>query len=183
MQLIQLLYTSSLMIYTKIMWTEEYKDCLEYIDNYWYKIIYKPSHMRLRYKINNLPYELPYSNKLPIGEKRHIKNRDINPRSIKLPNYYFVPNDNKFTYIYYWDSFFMFKGLMGTTREWLMPEMIENFIYLFKQFHLVPNFSAPGSIGRSQPPFFSSMIMDIYLKNLNPTNPHRHVKGMKQKLY
>ncbi|HSW97542.1 MAG TPA: trehalase family glycosidase [Candidatus Saccharimonadales bacterium] len=165
------------------MWKDEYKDCLEYIDNYWNKIIYKPSHMHLRYKINNLPYELPYSHKMPIGEKRHVKNRDFNPRSIKLPHYYFVPNDNKFTYIYYWDSFFMFKGLMGTKREWLMPEMIENFIYLFKQFHLIPNFSAPGSMNRSQPPFFSSMIMDTYLKSLNPTNPYKQVKGLKRKIH
>jgi alpha,alpha-trehalase len=165
------------------MWNEEYKDCLTYIDNYWNNITYKPSHMRLRYKINNLPYELPYSHKIPIGKKRHIKNRDINPRSIKLPNYYFVPNDNKFTYIYYWDSFFMFKGLMGTKREWLMNEMIENFIYLFKQFHIIPNFSAPASMGRSQPPFFSSMIMDIYFKSLNPTNPYRYFGGLQQKWY
>jgi alpha,alpha-trehalase len=164
------------------MWKEEYKDCLEYIGNYWQRVIYKPSHMRLRYKINNLPYELPYSDKLPFGEKRYIKNRDINPRSIKLPHYYFVPNDNKFTYIYYWDSFFMFKGLMGTKHEWLMSEMIENFIYLFKEFHIIPNFSAPGSMNRSQPPFFSSMIMDTYFKSLNPTNPYKPISGIQQKL-
>lgn len=161
------------------MWSEEYKDCLDYIDNYWNKIIYKPSQMKLRYKINHMPYELPYSH----GKKRKVKNKDINPRSLKLPHYYFVPNDNKFTYIYYWDSFFMFKGLMGTSREWLMPEMIENFIYLFRQFHLIPNFSAPGSMNRSQPPFFSSMIMDTYFKNLNPTNPYRHVRGVRRKWY
>ncbi len=165
------------------MWREEYKDCLTYIDSYWNKIIYKPSRMRLRYRINNLPYELPYAEKLPLGFKKEIKNKDINPKSIKLPHYYFVPNDNKFTYIYYWDSFFMFKGLMGTKREWLMPEMIENFIYLFNAFHIIPNFSAPGSMGRSQPPFFSSMIMDTYLKRLNPTNPYKYVTGIKRKWY
>jgi len=161
------------------MWKDEYKDCLEYIDAYWQRIIYKPSHMRLRYKINNLPYELPYSEKITIGEKKHVKNRDINPRSMKLPHYYFVPNDNKFTYIYYWDSFFMFKGLMGTRREWLMKEMIENFIYLYKQFHLIPNFSAPGSMNRSQPPFFSSMIMDTYFKALNP---HKGISSIEKTL-
>jgi alpha,alpha-trehalase len=166
------------------MWKDEYKDCLHYIDKYWEKIIYKPSQMRLRYKVNNFPYELPYVDRIPFGHRKGtIKNKDINPRSIKLPHYYFVPNDNKFTYIYYWDSFFMFRGIMGTKREWLMMEMIENFIYLFNTFHLIPNFSAPGSMGRSQPPFFSSMILDTYLKQLNPTNPYKHVTGMKQKFY
>ncbi|HWY79342.1 MAG TPA: trehalase family glycosidase [Candidatus Sulfotelmatobacter sp.] len=167
------------MIYTKHMWREEYKDCLTYIEDYWTKIIYKPSRMRLKYKINTLPY----ADKLPLGEKKNIKNQDINPRSIKLPHYYFVPNDNKFTHIYYWDSFFMFKGLLGTKREWLMKEMIDNFIYLFNTFHIIPNFSAPGSLGRSQPPFFSSMIMDTYLTSLNPTNPYHYKTGLKRTLY
>jgi alpha,alpha-trehalase len=172
------------------MFQEEYKDALEYIDNYWKKIIYKPSRMRLQYKLTNLPYELPYADKIPYagskmswGNKNAVINKDINPTTIKLPNYYFVPNDNKFTYIYYWDSYFMFRGLLGTNREWLMKEMVENFIYLFKTFHIIPNFSAPASMGRSQPPFFSSMIMDTYLKRLNPTNPYKHVKGMQETLF
>ncbi|HSY61940.1 MAG TPA: trehalase family glycosidase, partial [Cytophaga sp.] len=139
--------------------------------------------MRLRYQINNLPYELPYAHKLPLGSKKAVQNKDINSRSIKLPHYYFVPNDNKFTYIYYWDSYFMFKGLMGTNREWLMLEMIENFVYLFNTFHIIPNFSAPASMGRSQPPFFSSMILETYLKRLNPTNPYKYVTGFKRTLY
>jgi len=165
------------------MLTEEYKDCLEYIDTYWDRITYKPSRMKLRYRINNLPYKLPYGDKISFGKTKNIKNQDINPRSIKLPHYYFVPNDNKFRYIYYWDSFFMFRGLMGTKREWLMQEMIENFIYLFKTFQIIPNFSAPASIGRTQAPFFSSMILDTYFKNLNPTNPYKSVTGLKQKWY
>lgn len=169
---------------------EEYKDCLTYIDNYWNKIIYKPSSMKLEYRLTNLPAELPYIDKIPYGDRvpivyrNGVKQKDINPTSIKLPHYYFVPNDNKFTYIFYWDSFFMFKGLLGTRREWLMREQIENFIYLFNTFHIVPNFSAPASMGRSQPPFLSSMIMDTYLKRLNPTNPYRHTKGaVQQRIY
>jgi alpha,alpha-trehalase len=172
------------------MLKEEYKDALEYIDNYWNKIIYRPSRMHLQYRITNIQYELPYADKIPIagskmswGNKSAIKNKDINPTSIKLPYYYFVPNDNKFTFIYYWDSYFMFRGLLGTRREWLMKEMVENFIYLFTTFHIVPNFSAPASMGRSQPPFLSSMILDTYLKRLNPTNPYKYVKGVQAKVY
>ncbi len=157
------------------MWSEEYQDCLEYIDNYWDKITYKPSHMKLRYRIKSLPYHR--------NDKKSVVKRDINPSFIKLPHYYFVPNDNKFTYVFYWDSFFMFKGLLGTRREWLMKEMVENFIYLFNQFEIIPNFSAPASIGRSQPPFFSLMIIDTYLKRLNTTNSYSYVTGIKRKLY
>jgi alpha,alpha-trehalase len=165
------------------MWVEDYQDCLEYINNYWSKIIYKPSRMKLRYRINNLPLELPYADIFLPEAKKLIKNKDLNPHSIKLPHYYFVPNDNKFRYIFYWDSFFMSKGIWGTKREWLMKEMIENFIYLFTTFHIIPNFSAPSSMGRSQPPFFSSMIMDTYFSQLNPTNPYKHLSGLGRMWY
>lgn len=56
----------------------------------------------------------------------------------------------------------MFRGLIRTKREWLMKEMVENFMYLLETYGAVPNFNAPGAMGRSQPPFFSSMILDTY---------------------
>jgi alpha,alpha-trehalase len=164
-------------------WAAEYKDCLEYIDNYWKAIIYKPSRMRLRYRITNLPYDLPYADKWTVGNKKTVQKKDISPSFIKLPHYYFVPNDNKFTFIYYWDSYFMFRGLLGTKREWLMREMVENFIYLFNTFHIIPNFSAPASMGRSQPPFFTSMILDAYLTPLHADNPQKKTQTMSRHWY
>jgi alpha,alpha-trehalase len=160
------------------MWQEEYKDALDYIDQYWDRIIYKPSRMRLEYHVTNIPNMLP-------GVGNHlkaVKNIAVGANFVKLPHYYFVPNDNKFTYLFYWDSFFMFRGLMGTRREWIMRDMVENFIYLFNTFDIIPNFSAPASMGRSQPPFFSSMIMDTFLTPLNATNPYSK-KGLLGHVY
>jgi alpha,alpha-trehalase len=154
-------------------WIENYSDCLDYIDSYWNKIIYRPSRMRLRYRVPGLPFT----------SKGKVTKQDISPNFIKLPHYYFVPNDNKFTYVFYWDSFFMFRGLLGTKHEWIMKEMVENFMYLFKTFDIIPNFSAPASMGRSQPPFLSSMVMDTYLKRLNPTNPYKHAIGVQKRVY
>ncbi len=159
------------------MWKDQYKDALDYIDSYWDKITYKPSKMRLEHQLTNMPLPYLYSH------LKNIKNVAVSPNFVKLQHYYFVPNDNKFTYIYYWDSFFMFRGLMGTKREWLMREMIENFIQLFKTFDIIPNFSAPASMGRSQPPFFSSMIMDTFLTPLNPLNSYKHKKGLMEHVY
>ena len=106
--------------------------CLAYIDSYWDKIIHRPA----RKKVN-----------------RH---------SIDIPHPYFVPNHKKFNFIFYWDSFFMFRGLMGTGRETILKDMVDNFIYLYERYHIIPNFNAPASMGRSQPPFLSSMILDAY---------------------
>lgn len=154
------------------MWEHEYKDCLEYIEHYWDRIVYKPSKMKLRFKIKNIPHLLPQFN-------GRTGKTDISPNFIKLPHYYFTPNDGKFTHIFYWDSFFMFRGLMGTKKEWLIKNMVENFAYLFDNFHIIPNFSAPASMGRSQPPFFSSMILDSYLSPLNKNNPYT-LRGLKK---
>ena len=110
----------------------DYQDCLTYIDTYWDKIIHRPS--------------------------RKVVNQNI----ITIPYSYFTPNDKKFNYVFYWDSFFMFKGLVGTRHEWVMKHMVENFAYLFYHYGLIPNFNAPASMGRSQPPFLSSMILDVY---------------------
>ncbi len=160
--------------YYVYMWTEKYKEELTYIDNYWEKIIYKPSHLKLKYKLPKLFYSVPYMNTIP--SRRGVDNKHIGPTSVKLPYYFFVPNDNKFIYVFYWDSFFMFRGLMGTKRQWLMREMVENFLYLFTRYNVIPNFSAPAAFGRTQPPFLSSMIMDTYENKHSPLHPMHYPK-------
>lgn len=48
------------------MYKDEYSDYLKYIDEYWHKIIFKPSEMRFRYGLQNLPILLANINsKLP----------------------------------------------------------------------------------------------------------------------
>ncbi len=114
---------------------ENYKDCLAYIDAYWDKITHKP------------------------------EQRIVNHHVITIPHPYVTPNQkwrDKWTVVFYWDTFFMFRGLIRTKREWLLRSMVDNFVYLFATYGIIPNFSAPTSMGRSQPPFFTSMILDTY---------------------
>lgn len=159
------------------MYDEKYRDSLEYIDKYWSKIIFKPSKMQLRYGLNNIPILFTNLN------SKFLLQKKIGRKFIEIPHQYFVPNDQKFKYIFYWDSFFMFKGLMGTRREYLMKEMVENFIYLFNHLQIIPNFSAPAALGRSQPPFLSSMVLDAYLTPLNKFNNYKSLKGIQAVIY
>ena len=148
------------------MWAEEYKDCLKFIDSYWDKIIHKPAGMAVRGKIiNHIPY-------------LHGKEIKKNLNLVEIPYAYIVPNDRKFTYIFYWDTFFMFRGLMGTKRQWIMKEMVNNFMYLFEKYGVIPNFNAPVSLGRSQPPFLTTMILDTYFCALDGAG-----KGFREKLF
>jgi len=116
----------------KTDYEKEYRDCLEYIDKYWDMVTHKPSRQLINHHLINIPYE------------------------------FITPNHKKFMFIFYWDTFFMFRGLIRTKREHLMKAMVENFIYLLNTYGEIPNFNSPASMGRSQPPFFSSMILDTY---------------------
>lgn len=115
---------------------KKYKEELAYIDAYWEKITHKPE----KRKINRHVVEIPYT---------YIS-----------PNVAWVAGNQP--YMFYWDTFFMFRGLIGTNREWILKEMVNNFIYIFSKYGVIPNFNAPVSMGRSQPPFLSSMILDTY---------------------
>jgi len=116
------------------MYQGEYKDILTYIDQYWELVTHKP------------------------------ERRIVNHHVVTIPHPYISPNVwlDKFSYMFYWDSFFIFRGLIGTKREWLLKEMVNNFIYLFEKYGIIPNFNGPVSMGRSQPPFLSSMVLDTY---------------------
>ncbi|MFT6867340.1 MAG: alpha,alpha-trehalase [Cyclobacteriaceae bacterium] len=76
---------------------------------------------------------------------------------IPLPEQYVVPG-GRFREIYYWDSYFTMIGLAESGRADLIGSMIDNFAYLIDTVGFVPNGNRTYYLGRSQPPFFSSMV-------------------------
>lgn len=86
---------------------------------------------------------------------------------IGLPYPYIVPSDDNgsgFTFeeMYYWDSYFIAQGLFGMPHERYAIYILENMLTLFKRFDVIPNSSRFYMTGRSQPPFLTSLILDIY---------------------
>ncbi len=114
---------------------DQYKDCLNYIENYWNKII-----------------------------KKSPKD-DFRKRKIFLPKSFVVPNTNLFSLMFYWDSYFMAQGLIATDKEYLVKNILENFTYLFKRFAIIPNIASFDYLSRSQPPFFSSLAWELFESN------------------
>lgn len=111
------------------------RPALEYIDRYWRKLE--------RYN--------PHDDGTLIG----------------LPEPYYIPsarNDTGFAYeeMYYWDSYFIAQGLIGTPREHRVKGLADNLITLMKRFSVIPNSARFYMTGRSQPPFLSSFVMDAY---------------------
>ncbi|GAC1385212.1 MAG: alpha,alpha-trehalase TreF [Ginsengibacter sp.] len=115
-------------------------------------------------------FELPkeekeiVSNKLPILE--HINTLwdklthepKISKNSlISLPNKYIIPG-GRFREIYYWDSYFTMLGLQVSGKIEIIRSMVENFAWLIDTIGHIPNGNRTYYLGRSQPPFFASMV-------------------------
>jgi alpha,alpha-trehalase len=86
---------------------------------------------------------------------------------VGLPHAFVVPSiegDTNFSFqeMYYWDSYFIARGLIATGHQELAEGMLENLIVLLDRFHIIPNASRTYFTGRSQPPLLTSYIFDIY---------------------
>ncbi len=76
---------------------------------------------------------------------------------IPLPHSYIVPG-GRFREIYYWDSYFTMLGLQVSGRIDMIQSMVDNFSYLIDKFGYIPNGNRTYFLGRSQPPFYASMV-------------------------
>ncbi len=115
---------------------EEVQPALNYIDNYWEKL-----------------------------SRYHPKDEG---NLIGLPHPFLVPSfeaGHEFDYneLYYWDSYFMIQSfLLNKDNKELVLGILDNLIYLFERFRIIPNASRLYLTSRSQPPFLTSFIWDIY---------------------
>lgn len=86
---------------------------------------------------------------------------------IGLPKPYLVPSfaeGHEFDYdeLYYWDSYFMVQGMLDEQHKDLVMGILEDLVYIFKRFKIIPNASRLYLTSRSQPPFLTSFIFDVY---------------------
>lgn len=84
-----------------------------------------------------------------------------------LPHRYLVPayeegHEFDFNELYYWDSYFMMQGILDQQHKELVVGMLENLLFTFERFKIIPNASRTYLMGRSQPPFLTSFILDVY---------------------
>lgn len=91
---------------------------------------------------------------------------------IGVPKPYLVPSyaeGNEFDYdeLFYWDSYFMVQGLLDEEHKELVMGILEDLVSMFKRFKIIPNASRLYYVSRTQPPFLTSFIFDVY----NTYNP------------
>ena len=101
-----------------------------------------------------------------LPERVHISrgvlpNQFENHGLLYLENPYVVPG-GQFNEMYGWDSYFIIRGLLQNGRRDLAKGMVENFFYEIEHYGGVLNANRTYYLGRSQPPFLTSMILAIY---------------------
>ena len=82
---------------------------------------------------------------------------------IGLPYKYTVPCvSDMFQEIYYWDTYFTNVGLIELGRVELAKGNADNMMFLIDKFGFMPNGSRTYYLNRSQPPYLSLMVRDIF---------------------
>jgi len=114
----------------------DYAKCLKYIDEYWPKLTFCDTQDYGKY--------------------------------IGLPNAFVSPNDSIFRNDqFYWDSYFTILGLVSSGRKEhvvLAKGMVDNLVYLYKRFGIIPSRNRIYNLGISQIPFLTSMILEVFEK-------------------
>ncbi len=85
----------------------------------------------------------------------------ISPGLLYLEHKYVVPG-GRFNEMYGWDSYFIILGLVRAGRIDLARGMVENFFFEIEHYGTILNANRAYYLTRSQPPFLTSMIMEVY---------------------
>jgi alpha,alpha-trehalase len=104
--------------------------------------------------VERLPRKVTHFGELKLTDIPH-------PGLLYLPNKYVVPG-GRFNEMYGWDSYFILLGLVQDGKVDLARGMVENFFYEIENYGGILNANRTYYFTRSQPPYLSSMIREIY---------------------
>ncbi|KAI8069147.1 glycoside hydrolase [Gongronella butleri] len=76
----------------------------------------------------------------------------------------FVVPGGRFREFYYWDSYFVIRGLLLSDLNEMARNMIENFLDFVDTYGFMPNGARIYYLNRSQPPFLTEMVKIYYEK-------------------
>ncbi|CAA7391901.1 unnamed protein product [Spirodela intermedia] len=82
---------------------------------------------------------------------------------LPLPGPIIIPG-SRFREVYYWDSYWIIRGLLASKMHETAKAIVNNLIYLVETYGHVLNGARAYYTNRSQPPLLSSMILEIFEK-------------------
>jgi alpha,alpha-trehalase len=115
------------------------------------------AHQQCNVEVRNLPHKIVHMGDVRAAE---IPVEGL----LYLPNRYVVPG-GRFNEMYGWDSYFIILGLVEEKNKAdaeLARGMVENFFYEIENYGAILNANRTYFFTRSQPPFLTSMIREVY---------------------
>ncbi|XP_030951761.1 trehalase isoform X3 [Quercus lobata] len=80
---------------------------------------------------------------------------------LPLPEQVMIPG-SRFREVYYWDSYWVIRGLLASKMHETAKAIVTNLIYLIEEYGYVLNGARAYYTNRSQPPLLSAMVHAIY---------------------
>jgi alpha,alpha-trehalase len=101
---------------------------------------------------------------LPVKIDRlgQIDTSKIQPHGLLYLEHKYVVPGGRFNEMYGWDSYFIVRGLLRAGRVELARGMVDNFFFEIENYGAMLNANRTYYLTRSQPPFLSSMFVDVY---------------------
>ncbi|XP_075973557.1 uncharacterized protein LOC142974872 [Anticarsia gemmatalis] len=100
---------------------------------------------------------------------------------IYVPNGFIVPG-GRFKELYYWDSYWIIRGLLISNMTKTAKGMIENFLHIVNTLGYIPNGSRIYYLGRSQPPLLTWMVHDYMKSTGDIAWLEKHIATVEQEL-
>lgn len=100
---------------------------------------------------------------------------------IYVPNGFIVPG-GRFKELYYWDSYWMVRGLLLSNMKDTARGMIENLLYLVEKLGYVPNGNRIYYLGRSQPPLLAAMVASYFAETEDLGWLEQHIGTVEKEL-
>lgn len=89
--------------------------------------------------------------------KDAVRTNPSNYSLVYVPNLSIVPG-GRFQEFYYWDTYFIVRGLLHSGMVQTARGMLDNLLYLVHEYKFVPNGGRVYYWGRSQPPLLVAMV-------------------------
>ncbi|MCW3077190.1 MAG: hypothetical protein JWO32_1799 [Bacteroidetes bacterium] len=104
-------------------------------------------------------------------------------KHLGLPNKFVSPSTDIFKNDqFYWDSYFVILGLVRVKKVKLAKGMVDNLVYLFERFGIVPMRNRYYNLGTSQIPFLTSMAFEVFEADKDKQWLHKVINVAEQEL-
>lgn len=88
--------------------------------------------------------------------------REIHEHGLLYVPYPYVVPGGRFNEMYGWDSYFIQVGLVRDGETELAQNVVDNFLYEIENYGRILNANRTYYLSRSQPPFLTQMILNVY---------------------